>query len=100
MDLKNKTVVRSMDIVNLFIEHTELSFQEIIDLSGIPKTSVYRMLASLEEMGFVEKGSDSKYRLGLLFLKFGHLVLARIDIRQIAYPFMNELHNDIKEAIN
>jgi IclR family KDG regulon transcriptional repressor len=100
MNNKNKTVVRSMDVLNLFIEHSELSFQEIIDLSGIPKTSVYRMLSSLEEMGFVEKGSDLKYRLGLLFLKFGHLVLARIDLRQIAYPFMVELHNDIKEAIN
>ena len=57
MNNKNKTVVRSMDIVNLFIDHTELSFQEIIDLSGIPKTSVYRMLMSLEEMEFLEKGT-------------------------------------------
>jgi len=100
MNNKNKTVVRSMDIVNLFIDHTELSFQEIIDLSGIPKTSVYRMLMSLEEMGFLEKGIDSKYRLGLLFLKFGHLVSSRLDIRQIAYPIMEDLHNDVKEAIN
>ncbi|MER2048332.1 MAG: IclR family transcriptional regulator [Solibacillus sp.] len=100
MNNKNKTVVRSMDILNLFIEHTELTFQEIIDLSGIPKSSVYRMLRSLEEMEFLEKGSDSKYRLGLLFLKFGQLVLGRIDLRKVAYPFMHELHNDVKEAIN
>jgi len=100
MNNKNKTVVRSMDIVNLFIDHTELSFQEIIDLSGIPKTSVYRMLMSLEEMEFLVKGTDLKYRLGLLFLKFGHLVSSRLDIRQIAYPVMENLHNDVKEAIN
>ena len=68
MTNKNKTVVRSLDILNLFIDHAELTFQEIIDLSGIPKTSVYRMLMSIEEMGFIEKGADSKYRLGLLFL--------------------------------
>ena len=58
------------------------------------------MLMSLEEMGFLEKGIDSKYRLGLLFLKFGHLVSSRLDIRQIAYPIMDNLHNDVKEAIN
>ncbi|OCA82116.1 IclR family transcriptional regulator [Pseudobacillus wudalianchiensis] len=97
---KNKTVVRSMDILNLFIDHAQLTFQEIIDLSGIPKTSVYRMLTSLEEMGFLEKGADSKYRLGLLFLTFGHLVSSRLDIRQIAYPIMQELHNDVGEAVN
>ena len=100
MNNKNKTVVRSMDILNLFINHSELSFQEIITLSGMPKTSVYRMLATLEEMGFLEKGTDAKYRLGLLFLKFGHLVSSRLDIRKVAYPFMNELHYETKEAIN
>lgn len=89
-----------MDILNLFIDYRELSFQEIINLSGMPKTSVYRMLATLEEMGFLEKGNDAKYRLGLIFLKFGHLVSTRLDIRKIAHPFMNELHNDTKEAIN
>jgi DNA-binding IclR family transcriptional regulator len=100
MNHKNKTVVRSMDILNLFKDHAQLTFQEIIDLSGIPKTSVYRMLLSLEEMEFLEKGPDSKYRLGLIFLKFGHLVSSRLDIRKIALPIMQELHDDIGEAIN
>ncbi|MBA9025903.1 IclR family transcriptional regulator [Peribacillus huizhouensis] len=97
---KNKTVVRSMDILNLFIDHAQLTFQEIIDLSGIPKTSVYRMLTSLEELGFLEKGTDSKYRLGLIFLNFGQLVSSRLDIRQFALPIMQELHDDVDEAIN
>ncbi|MFB5086749.1 IclR family transcriptional regulator [Psychrobacillus sp. PGGUH221] len=98
--MKNKTVVRSMDILNLFIDHAALTFQEIIELSKIPKSSVYRMLISLEEMGFVVKGADSKYRLGLLFLTYGNLVSSRLDIRQIAFPIMQELHNELKEAIN
>ena len=66
MSTKNKTVVRSLDILNLFIEHPALTFQQIIDLSGIPKSSVYRMLTSLEEMKFLEKGADSQYRLVIL----------------------------------
>lgn len=98
--MKNKTVVRSMDILNLFVDHAALTFQEIIELSKIPKSSVYRMLISLEEMGFVVKGADSKYRLGLLFLTYGNLVSSRLDIRQIAFPIMQELHNELKEAIN
>lgn len=98
--MKNKTVVRSMDILNLFLEHHELTFQEIIELSMIPKTSVYRMLLTLEEMGFVEKGDDSKYRLGLMFLTYGNLVASRLNIRQIAYNVMQDLHKELKEAIN
>lgn len=98
--MKNKTVVRSMDILNLFVEHAALTFQDIIELSSIPKTSVYRMLLSLEEMGFIEKGDDAKYRLGLLFLTYGNLVSSRLDIRHIAYPIMQDLHKELKEAIN
>lgn len=100
MNHKNKTVVRSMDILELFFDHPALTFQEMIDLSGIPKSSVYRMIRSLEEIGFLEKGEDTKYRLGTIFLKFGHLVSSRIDIRQIAVPIMEELHKEINEAIN
>lgn len=98
--MKNKTVVRSMDILNLFLEHAELTFQEIIDQSQIPKSSVYRMLITLEDMGFVEKGRDAKYRLGLMFLTYGNLVASRLNLRQIAYDVMHELHKELKEAIN
>lgn len=89
-----------MEILNLFINHAALSFQEIIELSGIPKTSVYRMLTSLEEMELLDKGADAKYRLGLSFLKFGHLVSSRLDIRKVAYPVIEDLHRDVKEAVN
>lgn len=100
MQSKNKTVLRSMEILNLFINHAKLSFNEIIELSGIPKTSVYRMLQSLEEMNLLDKDSNGKYSLGILFLRFGHLVSERIDIRQIALPSMEKVHQATGEAVN
>ncbi|MBQ0141160.1 MAG: IclR family transcriptional regulator [Kurthia sp.] len=100
MQSKNKTVVRSMEILNLFINHAKLSFNEIIELSGIPKTSVYRMLQSLEEMCLIDKDEQGKYSLGILFLRFGHLVSERMDIRQIARPTMESLHKEFGEAVN
>lgn len=100
MQSKNKTVVRSMDILNLFLTHSKLSFNEIVQFSGIPKTSVYRMIMSLEEMGLLDKDEDGKYSLGLLFLQFGHLVAERLDIRQVALPVMQKLHDEVGEAVN
>lgn len=100
MQSKNKTVVRSMDILNLFLAHSKLSFNEIVQFSGIPKTSVYRMVMSLEEMGLLDKDEDGKYSLGLLFLQFGHLVAERLDIRQVALPIMQKLHDEVGEAVN
>ncbi|HEY9569940.1 MAG TPA: IclR family transcriptional regulator [Metalysinibacillus sp.] len=98
--VKNKTVMRSMLLLDLFEQHAELTFQEVITLSEMPKSSVYRMLQSLEELGFLEKGEDLKYRLGTIFLKYGHLVASRLDIRHISYPIMEKLHEETKEVIN
>lgn len=47
MQSKNKTAVRSMEILNLFFTHSMLSLNEIANISRIPKTSVYRMVMSL-----------------------------------------------------
>lgn len=100
MPHKNKTVVKSMEVLNLFLTHAKLSLNEIVQLSGLPKTSVHRMVGSLEDMGFLKKDHEGKYSLGLLFLQFGRLVSDRLDIRNIAYPFMEALRDEADEAVN
>ncbi|WP_134702076.1 IclR family transcriptional regulator [Ammoniphilus sp. YIM 78166] len=100
MQHKNKTVVKSMDILNLFLAHDKLNLNEMVELSGIPKTSVHRMLGSLEDMGFLTKDAEGRYSLGLLFLQFGQLVADRLDIRQVALPVMKALRDEIGEAVN
>ncbi|MDF9840751.1 MULTISPECIES: IclR family transcriptional regulator [unclassified Paenibacillus] len=97
---KNKTVVKSLDLLNLFLTNEELSLNEMVQLSGIPKTSIHRMIGSLEEMGFLHKDAEGKYSLGLLFLQFGQLVAERLDIRQVARPVMQALRDEFEEAVN
>lgn len=89
-----------MELLYLFTDYSELTFQEIVEISDVPKSSVFRMLSSLEEMGFLEKGEDTKYRLGTIFLKFGNLVSSRLNLRQIAEPIMRHLHEEVRQAIN
>ena len=100
MQDKNKTVVKSMDILKLFRENPKLNLNEIVELSGIPKTSVYRMLGSLEQMEFLKKDDYGKYELGLIFMEFGQLVKERMDIRKIALPTMYFLRDEVNEAVN
>ncbi|MFB5677400.1 IclR family transcriptional regulator [Paenibacillus terreus] len=100
MQSKNKTVVKSMDLLNLFLTSSKLSLNEMVNLTGMPKTSVHRMAGSLEDMGFLHKDEDGSYSLGLLFLQFGQLVADRLDIRQTALPVMKALRDDVQEAVN
>jgi len=100
MQNKNKTVVRSMDLLHLFLTHSKLTINEMVELSRIPKTSVHRMIGSLEEMGFLTKQADGGYTLGLLFLQFGNLVAERLDIRHSALEAMQRLRDDVNRAVH
>ncbi|WP_340373465.1 IclR family transcriptional regulator [Peribacillus sp. FSL E2-0218] len=100
MHAHNKTVVKSMQILTLFIDHPKLTFNEMMEHSNLPKTSLHRMVGSLEEMGFLTRDDDGLYSLGLIFLQFGQLVGERLDIRAIAYPIMKQLRDDVEEAVN
>lgn len=89
-----------MSILNLFLTHSKLNLNEVIELLHMPKTSVHRMLTSLEDMQLLDKDEDGYYSLGLLFLQFGQLVAQRLDIRQIALPVMKALRDEVEEAVN
>ena len=95
----NKTAVKTMDILELFYEHEELSLTEMVRLTNMPKTSVYRLIGSLEEMAFY-KNEKGKYRLGVVFLRFGQLVSQRLSVRNIAIPYMKELRDSLGQAVN
>lgn len=97
---KNKTVMKSMDLLNLFLTNERLTLNEMVQFSGFPKTSVHRMVGSLEQMGLLTKDETGGYVLGLLFLQFGQLVAERLDIRQIALPIMKRLRDEVGEAVN
>ena len=86
MQAYNKTVVKSMQILTLFLKHSKLTFNEMIELTSLPKTSLHRMIISLEEMGFLTKDDEGYYSLGLIFLQFGQRVAESLDIREIALP--------------
>lgn len=99
MQNKNKTVVKSMALLNLFLHKQSLTLSELVSLTGMPKTSVHRMVSSLEEMGFLSRDASGAYSLGLVFLEFGQLVADRLDIRKIAKPVMEELCREVDEAV-
>lgn len=95
----NKTAVKTMDILELFYEHEELSLTEMVQLTNMPKTSVYRLIGSLEEMEFLQK-NEKEISFRVVFLRFGQLVSHRLSVRNIAIPYMKELRDSLGQAVN
>ena len=67
---------------------------------NLNKSTVYRILSTLVKMGYVEKNlRNNEYSLGLNILKLARPVLNRLDIREVAKPFMEELMKKSGETV-
>lgn len=101
----NQSVKKALSLLNLFDDNNdELTLKEISERSNLPKPTAYRLLSALESMNYVHKlkenEHDSRYRLGLKLLELGQLVSDRLEVRKIAYPYMERLAHDIQEAVH
>ncbi len=80
---------------------TQLNLQEITARTGISKSSVFRILYTLEHLGYVGKNSETrKYHLGLRILEIAHRARATRNVVQLARPYMRELQNQFLETVN
>jgi len=77
----------------------ELSLKALAQATGLHPSTAHRILAALAHAHLIER-QDGAYRLGIHLLELGNLVKARLNIREIALPRMQRLHEDIGEAVN
>ena len=79
--------------------NVELGTNEIARRTGINASTVSRLLATLAGAGIVEHVPETgRYRLGLRLLQLGNAVLARLDLREVARPHLQELVTETGET--
>ena len=96
-----QVIERMMGLLNVLAESPEpVSLKQLASETGLHPSTAHRILASMTQSRFVEKHEGGRYRLGIRLLELGHLVKTRINLREIALPFMQQLHEELGEAIN
>jgi DNA-binding IclR family transcriptional regulator len=97
-----RAVERALDILMCFTSQTpELTMTQISELVGINKSTVHRVLATLEGKRFVERDpATGAYRPGIRLLQMAFLTLEHNDLRRLATPFLNGLCNQYHENVN
>jgi DNA-binding IclR family transcriptional regulator len=59
---------------------------------GLPRASVFRILQTLEQMGFVERiGDSAHYKLGMAVLRLGFEFLASMELTELGRPVIDDL---------
>lgn len=97
-----RSVERALQLLKCFsFEHKEMSLATLSKISGLPKTTVFRLLTCLEEQGFVEKDTlTQNYKLGLVLFQLGNIVASNMELRKVSIPIMEELAEKTGETIN
>jgi IclR family transcriptional regulator, KDG regulon repressor len=95
-----QSVWRALDILEVFPKHgPELGLTRIASLLKLNKATAYRLLATLEERGYVERAPESrKYRLGVRAFELGFYFQSQLEVRKLALPSMQNMVDQTGEA--
>lgn len=82
-------------------DEPRLGLNAIAGKTGMPKTTVHRLLTSLKDIGLVvQDGNRDDYRLGLRFLSLGGVVLSDLDVPRHARKPAAMLMNQSGEVVH
>ncbi|WP_127571734.1 IclR family transcriptional regulator [Paenibacillus xylaniclasticus] len=96
-----RAVERALDILLCFTSGTDLAMTEIAERVGLHKSTVHRMLSTLEDRGFVERDSATeRYRLGFRVWELSAHLTSSDDPAVIWLPEMERLRNSLGETVS
>lgn len=97
-----RAVDRALDILLCFSkEKPNLSLTEIAEQVGMHKSTIHRLLATLESKHFIIRDKSSgMYQLGFLFLEFASIMLHGLDVQRWALPYLQQLSLESGETVD
>jgi DNA-binding IclR family transcriptional regulator len=96
-----QSVKRALSILETLAQNrADLGVSDLGRALGLSKSTVHRLLATLEEGGYVQSSSPGRYALGIKAFEVGSAVLNRMGLRKVALGPMQELADLTKETVN
>ena len=94
-------VVSTFRLLDRLSGHTTASLHELSTTTGIPKSTVFRLLATLQHLDIVKRDETSKvYRLSAKSPGQALGLPGTEALRRAALPYMLDLRNEFGETVN
>jgi DNA-binding IclR family transcriptional regulator len=91
-------LARALQILGAFsAQRTAMTLSELSRQTGLPVSTVHRMLGELVEWGALERGEDGCYRVGLRLWEVAALAPRGAGLRERALPFLEDLSQITRE---
>lgn len=96
-----ESLAKGLSVLRLFDESTvTLKLREICDLTGIPMPTAFRIVATLEEGGFLDRTPDGGLRPGVSVLTLGSSALRGSSLVQVGEKPLRDLAAATGETVN
>jgi IclR family transcriptional regulator, KDG regulon repressor len=96
------SVAAAVRVLKCFSEvETEIGISSLAKRLELAKSTVHRLAVTLTSEGLLEQSPETgKYRLGINLFVMGALVRRRLDVSNMAQPFLNVLRERTGETIH
>jgi IclR family transcriptional regulator, KDG regulon repressor len=96
-----RSVVKLTSLFEILAGQAEMGLTEISKSIKVHKSTAYRFLNTLKELGYVKQNPENeKYSLSLRLFEVGAEVLGRLNEREAARPVMKKLAEQTQETIH
>lgn len=96
------TLEKGLKILSLFNQdRVSCSLAELSELSGINKTSTYRFVNTLVQLGYLRRDPETRQiKLGARAVIVGHGFLRGFDLLQMIRPIIDDAHEEYRTTID
>ncbi|MEU9795099.1 IclR family transcriptional regulator [Streptomyces sparsogenes] len=96
-----RSIVRATELLQHFHpHHPTRSLRELVELTGLPKTTVVRLLATLMSLGLITSTSERVYSPGAAFLRWVRLSRSMWEVNPETRAVMRDLVDECGETAN
>ncbi len=91
---------RMMKVLEAFAGKRELALHDLAERSGLVKSSVYRILYTLQRLGYIERSAEGRYSISGRLRAIAGDLRESWDLGELAAPFMSTLRQRFQETVN
>ncbi|MEU7801490.1 IclR family transcriptional regulator [Micromonospora arborensis] len=93
---------RALDILELFLDHPQLSARQVMERLALPRTTVHELLVTLEARAYLISipGQPVQYRLGMPLFQLGAAFAGRLDLVREAQGVVRDVAAGCDEAVH
>ena len=96
-----KAVHKTMRLLEELAREQEMGVTDLAGRAGMHKSTAYRFLSSLKELGYVrQSATDERYSLTLKLFGLGSCVLGHMELWEQAHPILEQLAERTHETVH